>query len=89
MAWEFFGTLLDLNLNFQTPRKVTHHQNKLICCTTQVWDPAILTMHQNTIENIPENECSWFKTVSIHLRKVWTTETEGKTASKTPSKCPL
>ena len=66
-----------------------YHQNKLICCTIQVWDPAILTKHQNTIENVLKKECSWFKTVSIHFRKVWMTEMEGKTASKTPLKCPL
>ena len=68
---------------------LNYHQNKLICCTIQVWDPAILTRHQNTIKNILEKGCSQFKTVSIHFRKVWTTETEGKTTSKMPLKCPL
>ena len=31
---------------------LNYHQNKLICCTIQVWDPTILTKHQNTIENV-------------------------------------
>jgi uncharacterized membrane protein YhdT len=66
-----------------------YHQNKLICCTIQVRDCMILTKHQNAIKNVLKKECSWFKTVSIHFRKVWATETEGKTTSKMASKLPL
>jgi len=56
--------------------------------TTLVWDSAIWSWHQNSIENIFTKERSRLKPLSVHLGKVSTTETEGKTASKTPPKRP-